>query len=91
MEWERWTGETDQDWSVVHYSNGETWFFDNAIAERVELLGVVKDGLVESMVFETSTGSILALYSDGPQAFSDLEAWKASLSDSDLKDVAFLL
>ena len=84
--WER----TADDWFVVRYSDGSRWLFDDD-AQTLELLGTVSDGLAEAEILETDNGAIIALYSDGPQAFADREAWIESLSEIDKKEAARIL
>lgn len=81
--WERFTGHTDSDWSVVCYSDGSRWFFDNGGAEQLTLLGEVSDGLNKAEILANSIGAIIALYGSEPQVFESREAWMESLSESD--------
>lgn len=78
VRWFRFTGNTDSDISVVCYSDGSRWLFDNAGATKLELLGEVSDGLNKAEILEMDGGVIVALYSDGIQFFSDREAWISS-------------
>lgn len=89
--WERFTGHTDSDWSVVCYSNGSRWFFDNGGAEQLTLLGEVSDGLNKAEILENSIGAIIALYQAGPQSFESREAWIESLSEFDKPEAEALL
>lgn len=91
INWERSTGNTDTDWSVVCYSDGSRWLFDNGSAQTLTLLGEVSDGLNRAEILENENGAIIALYQDGPQSFEDREAWLESLSESDKSEAAAIL
>lgn len=93
VEWFRTTGfqRTDDNWSVVCYSDGSRWIFTNGYAEQITLIGEVKDGLNKSEILQTDSGSIVALYSEGPQMFEGREAWVESLAEFDKPEAKHLL
>jgi hypothetical protein len=81
MLWDR--SVEDDSWSVVGYSDGSRFLYEDGLAERLTLIGEIEDGLGMSEICETSNGAIIALYSSGPQAFADREAWLDSLAEAD--------
>lgn len=81
----------DQMWDVVCYSDGSRWLVDNASAEKLTILGAVRDGLNRSEILETNNGAIIALYEAGIQGFSDRGEWVESLPNSDKPEAEKLL
>lgn len=91
VEWSRSTGHTDADFCVVCYSDKSRWLFDNGSAEKLTLLGEVKDGLNKAEVLETSNGAIVALYAECPQSFAGREDWLDSMPEADKPEAIALL
>lgn len=91
VKWERFTGHTDSDWSVVCYDDESRWLFTNSDAEQIRLLGEVSDGLNKSEILTSETGAIIALYSGYPEVFESGEAWIDSLPDADKQEAETVL
>lgn len=89
--WERSTGESDSDWSVVCYSDDSRWLFDNAGAQKLFLIGTISDGAGEAEILETDSGAIIALYGAGPESFADRATWLSSLSEADKPEAESIL